>query len=84
MTQRITIKHLQAKVNRVNRHLGFDHAAVSWNTVGAVRLDRAYGGVSVFRIVNIHGGVSDLTGYHGTMREASRFLDGMIATLEIL
>jgi len=78
---RITKSHVEAKVSIVNGMLGFDR--VEWNTVGALRLDGAYGGHAVYRIASESGGVSDLTGGHGTLREASEFLSGMIAALRI-
>lgn len=76
---RITKKHLQAKVAIINGMLGYD---ALWNTVGAVRLYCAYGGYGVHRVVNTAGGVDDLLPC-GTAREASMFLQGMIAALRI-
>lgn len=77
---RITAQHLEAKVGIVNGMLGYSDP--QWNTVGAIRLYRAYGGTGVHRVVTTGGGVSDLMGL-GTAREASQFLSGMIAALRI-
>lgn len=81
MTQRISRQHVQAKIDIVNGMLGFE--SVSWNTVGALRLDGAYGGWAVYRICNESGGISDLTGGHDTARNTANFLSGMIAALRI-
>lgn len=82
MSARITDKFLQARVNTVNRMLGFDPASVTWNTVGAVVLYGAYGATAVHRVSNTSGGVSDLSGL-GTKREISFFLAGMIEALRV-
>lgn len=80
----MTQRHVEAKVGIVNRMLGFDPDSIEYLTVGAIRLDGAYGGWAVHRVVNEHGGCSDLTGGHGPLREAAEFLDGMIAALRIV
>lgn len=77
---RITVKHLEAKVVVVNALLG--HTDPQWNTVGSVKLYSAYGATAVHRVVNTSGGctvLSELT----TMREISRFLDGLITGLRV-
>ena len=83
MTQRMTISHIEAKVDTVNRLLGFDPAEVKWNTVGAVCLERAYGATGVRQTSNESGGERDLMGGLGTMRECAHFLNGMIQALRI-
>ncbi len=55
---RITQKHLEAKVDRLNRMAGFDNPPYS--TVGAFCLDYAYGGVELHRYVNEHGAITDI------------------------
>ena len=83
MTQRMTISHIEAKVDTVNRILGFDPDAVSWDTVGAITLYRAYGSTGVRQTLNKSGGERDLMGGLGTMRECAHFLNGMIQALRI-
>ena len=78
MTQRITNKHLEAKIAIVNGLLGYEDPA--WNTVGAVHLYGAYGGTGVHRTMNEQGGVEALFPL-GTKRETATFLDGMITGL---
>lgn len=77
---RITVNHVQAKVDIINGMLG--HDAPEWNTVGSVRLYRAYGATGVHRVMSTGGGVTELAGL-GTLREANAFLSGMIAALRI-
>lgn len=83
MTYRMTDKVLEAKVSIVNQYLGNDEDA-GYSTPGVLTLSHAYGGVAVHMYVNDCGGVSDLTGGHGTKREAANFLDGMIQALRIV
>jgi hypothetical protein len=52
-------------------------------TLGAVRLEMAYGGTGVSRIMNESGGITTLCDL-GTKREVSHFLNGMIQSLRIL
>jgi hypothetical protein len=80
---RITKAHLQAKVRIINGMLGFDADTVDCRTVGAVELSGAYGGYGVHRVLTTGHAVTDLMGYHGTAREAEKFLSGMIAALRI-
>jgi hypothetical protein len=82
MAERITEKFLQARIDTVNRLLGFDPETVRWNTVGTVQLYGAYGATAVHRVVNDAGGVSDLSGL-GTRREIGLYLAGMIEALRI-
>lgn len=79
---RMSKQHVEAKIEIVNGMLGFDADSVSWNTVGALRLQGAYGGYAVHRTVSTSGGIEDLTSY-GTLRECATFLSGMIAALRI-
>ena len=82
MTQRITLAHVEAKVNIVNGLLGFNPDEVSWNTDGAICLNRAYGATGVAQYSGTGGGVRTLMPL-GTMREAANFLSGMIHALRL-
>lgn len=77
---RITIGHLNDKVAYINRALGFD--APKWNTVGAIKLYRAYGSTGVHRTMNTSGGITELMGL-ATMRDVDNFLAGIIVMLRI-
>jgi hypothetical protein len=85
---RTTVKHLEAKVDIINTMLGHGDAP-EWNTVGAVRLYRAYGATGVHRVMSTSGAVEALSELGtmsaelGTMSEARQFLSGMIAALRI-
>lgn len=80
MTQRITERHLQAKVDTLNRLTGTDPDA-PYSTIGKYVLSGDYGGTDVHRYCNESGGVSSLLGGHVPKREVARFLDGMLAAL---
>lgn len=82
MSNRITRKHVEAQVDIVNRLLGHPDDW-SWKTDGAVVIGSAYGGYAVHRYTGTSGGVTDLMGGYLTLRDASRFLSGMIAALRI-
>ncbi|AKL88270.1 hypothetical protein GMA3_93 [Gordonia phage GMA3] len=72
---RMTRKHVQAKIDRINKRIGFD--TVEHNTVGAIQLRGMNGGYLVDRICNESGGINVL--YSGSLRECAAFIDGMIA-----
>ena len=55
---RILQKDLENKVARLNNIMGFNNS--KYSTVGAYRLDYAYGGVALHRYVNESGGVHDV------------------------
>lgn len=76
---RITIAELEELVRNVNTMIGIDRDAPH-NTVGAVRLYRAYGGVGVHQVVTTGGGVTDLLAV-GKARETYFFLRGMVTGL---
>ena len=80
MTYRITDAHLEAKVETINKMLGFK-GDEPYSTPGMVVLAGAYGGKGVHRYCNTAGGVSDLMGGYYTKREVSHFLNGMIQAL---
>jgi hypothetical protein len=77
---RLTQKHVEAKVEILNSLLGFEDP--QYLTVGSIRLDGAYGGWAIHRVMNDGGSVSSLSDF-GTLREAERFLSGMIAALRL-
>lgn len=77
--QRITRAFVEARVDTVNRLLGFE-APVEFSTVGAVYLYGAYGDWAVHQWTNEAGGIRTLHEL-GSHREASIFLGGMIAAL---
>lgn len=80
---RMTKAILNAKVDNVNRLLGFDPTTNLYAVEGAITLYGAYGGYGVHRYSGGRGGVSDLMGGCQTAREAARFLDGMREALYI-
>ena len=55
---RITQRHLENKLHRLNLMAGFDNP--EYSTIGAYCLDYAYGGVSLHRYVNNSGGIHDV------------------------
>ena len=75
MTQRITEKMLQTRIDYLNRITGSpsvpyvrtDNGLVA--QVGNYHLDGAYGGVTVCRMFNEHGGVEQLFPGHMPKRE---------------
>ena len=78
MADRITDKHLQALCDRINRVTGSPMAPYALDTVkgkhvaqiGNYHISHAYGGVSLHRMVNEGGGVSNVFGYgHVRKRE---------------
>lgn len=81
-TNRTTLAHVAAKVQRVNDALGIQNPA--YNVPGTVELNRAYGGTQVVQVCNDSHGVRTLSrdGF-GTLRQAATFLDGMLASLDI-
>lgn len=81
MSTRISTSDLDASVKEINRRLGFIDP--QWNTVGAVRLDGAYGGYGVVRIANESGGITQLLYGHHPKREVHRFLAGMIEGMNL-
>ncbi len=55
---RITQRDLETKLNRINKIAGFDNP--EYSTIGAYCLSYAYGGVSLEKYTNLHGGVTDI------------------------
>jgi hypothetical protein len=90
MARRITRAFVQARIDIVNRLLGYDvpKGGIVWSNqsppIGAVYLSGAYGGWAVYQWVNEHAGATDLSGHgHATLHEASTFLAGVIEGLRM-
>jgi hypothetical protein len=78
MSNRITQKDLELLVNELNEAQGFVPENVQYNTVGAYKLDYAYGGVKLVKIVSAGGGQTNVSsGGYGTKRELYTFLRGL-------
>ena len=56
--QRITEKFIEAQVLNLNRQVGFNNP--KYGIVGSYTIDYAYGGVSLHKYTNPHGGVKDV------------------------
>ena len=90
MTTRITDKHLNGLIQRINTMLDVPTEAYSKDETGKLKanigtwhLTGAYGGVSVYEVVNIGGGVTTpLGGGYVTKRELYNKLSSFIAGLE--
>lgn len=77
---RITQAHVSAKIDILNRMLGFENA--KWNTIGSVHLYGDASGWKLHLMMNEHGGVTSLT-QSGTLREAAAAVQGMIVATRI-
>lgn len=77
---RINQAHVQAKIDILNRMLGFEDAKHS--TVGSVHLYGDGSGWKLHLMMNEHGGVTSLT-QTGTLRETAAAVQGMIAATRI-
>jgi hypothetical protein len=75
---RITAKVLKEQVQTLNKVAGFD-GNPEFSTIGAYTLSQAYGGYALHKWVNEHGGISDLTGGHGTARETYDAINKVLA-----
>jgi len=83
--QRITDKHLQAKIDRLNKMTGSPATpyADGKAQIGNYHLSHAYGGVCLHRMYNEGGGVtSPLSIGHIPKRELAGLLDAFMAGLE--
>lgn len=87
---RITDKQLQAIVDRINRMLGMPAAPYvkvgdkHVAQIGNFHLDHAYGGVSLARMVNDGGGISNVLGVgHVTKRDLADRMYAFIRGLEM-
>ena len=87
---RITKKHLEWKVDRINEATGNNLAAYTRGEDGKIRgnignyhLDWAYGGVKLVQMMNENGGIRVISPHgYGTKRELNVFLTGMLAGLD--
>jgi hypothetical protein len=82
---RITEKHLQAIVDRLNRITGMPAAPYidGKAQIGNYHLSHAYGGVALHRMYNEGGGItSPLSTGHITKRELANLMHAYIAGLE--
>jgi hypothetical protein len=90
MSDRISIKDLQAVCDRINRATGSpmkpyerDAADRLIAQIGNYHLDQAYGGVSLVRMVNEGGGISNVLGWgHLTKRDLYERIHAFIRGLE--
>lgn len=75
--QRYTTAYLNKLVSNINEKLGFGHNP-PYQTIGAVGLDWAYGGVKVVKYVSTGGAKRDISCHgYGTKKQAGIFLEGM-------
>ena len=75
---RVTEKHLQARVDTINKLMGFIYP--KYSTIGSYCLSFAYGGVSLHRYSNECGGVHDVFNCgHVPKRDLLNRLDAYIA-----
>lgn len=81
---RINKAHVDAKAANVNALLGHTGSpSCVPHMIGAVRLYNVSGSTyMIVRSSSEHGGISQLS-ESGTLREAAKFLDGMLAALSI-
>ena len=87
MSTRVTEKHLQAIVDRLNRITGSPSAPYidGKAQVGNYHLSHAYGGVCLHRMHNEAGGVySPLSTGHITKRELQGLLHAFISRIETI
>ena len=88
MSDRITNKHLECTIARINRMTGNNESAYSKvsgklrGNIGNYHLDQAYGGVSLVQMVSESGGVTVVIG-RGTKRELHDKMQAFIAGIEV-
>lgn len=82
MASRITVKQLKNQIEQLNVASGFDPNP-PYSTVGAYTLSQAYGGYALHKWTNEHGGISDMSGGHGTAREASDDITKLITKVTL-
>jgi hypothetical protein len=86
MQNRVTEKHLQAIVDRLNRITGSPMKPYEGNKaqIGNYHLSHAYGGVCLHRMHNDAGGVSSpLSTGHITKRELAGLMHAFMAGMEM-
>ena len=85
---RITYKHLEAIVDRINRMT--NSPMTPWRTengrnvanVGNYHLDSAYGGVRLVRMVSEGGGCRNITSGYDTKKDCAQLMHAFISGLE--
>lgn len=96
MTDRITVRDLEARVERINRALNDDPTPVLWERVnghlvqqpGVYHLDGAYGGWALYRTCDPDAngeshGINDVSRIgHAPKRELATWLDGFLDGLD--
>ena len=78
--RRINQDHVSAKIDILNRLLGFENAKHS--TIGSIQLYGDQSGWKLHLIMNEYGGVTSVT-ETGTLRETAAAVQGMIAATRI-
>ena len=74
----ITLKNLEAVVNRINKAVG----NTEHNAIGNYQLDNAYGGWMLVKIMNDGGGINTITQGYRSKRELYDQLFAFIAGVE--
>lgn len=75
---RITRANLESMVSRLNAINGIENA--KWNTAGSFRLYSDGCGLSIQKVENEAGGVSNVGGCYGmTTKECYYFISGLLA-----
>ena len=89
MTNRITVKHLRAKIDTLNDLIGFprepygrDEKGQLGASIGTFVLDQANGGYRLCQIVSNGGAERDLT-LRGTARETYEAISGVITGVRL-
>lgn len=80
--ERITQKHLEAVLKRINAKAGFDNP--KYSEVGSYTLDWAYGGVKLERFVNTSGGVTSITQGFDTKRNTYNLMHSFLMGMETI
>ena len=83
MSYRVSVKHVEAKIDRANNLLGLgdDNSGFS-RKLGSLRLYGDQAGYKVHQLCNEQGGVHALSS-SGTKRETADFLDGLIEGIHL-
>lgn len=78
--ERITQKHLEVLLKRINAKAGFDNP--KYSEVGSYTLDWAYGGVKLERFVSTGGGVTSITRGFSSKRECHELMHSFLMGME--
>lgn len=95
--ERVTIADLEAVCRRINRMVNSTDQQEVWTrtedglraNIGVFYIDGAYGGVALYRVMNEHGGVTDVLNVgHVPKRELQRlmfaFIEGMSTEWKVM